>query len=153
MTAVGLYWLPLGAGGQFVRLNGRLYDALAARFKRRPPRDLYHSALQIELPEGTYVVESSRHRCTTGAARTVASSRRARSALVGRAAFGSPTAARRCVEQAFVVNTPGVRLAIPQETAFLEVDDYLTEGWELAEIGSRSSLSSHPRPVAPSPCG
>src|SRR6516165_7575722 len=59
MAAVDLYWLPLGAGGHFVRLNGRLYEALAARLQRRPPRDLYHSALQIELPEGTYVVEQA----------------------------------------------------------------------------------------------
>jgi hypothetical protein len=28
--AVDLYWLPLGAGGHFVRLNGRGYEALAA---------------------------------------------------------------------------------------------------------------------------
>jgi len=59
MAAVDLYWLPLGAGGHFVRLNGRLYEALAARLQRRPPRDLYHSALEIELPEGTYVVEQA----------------------------------------------------------------------------------------------
>jgi hypothetical protein len=26
MAAVDLYWLPLGAGGHFVRLNGRLED-------------------------------------------------------------------------------------------------------------------------------
>ena len=31
MATVDLYWLPLGAGGHFVRLNGRLYEALAAR--------------------------------------------------------------------------------------------------------------------------
>ncbi|HEX6229829.1 MAG TPA: hypothetical protein VFZ41_10265 [Solirubrobacterales bacterium] len=27
-AAVDLYWLPLGAGGHFVRLNGRIYEAL-----------------------------------------------------------------------------------------------------------------------------
>ena len=27
---VDLYWLPLGAGGHFVRLNGRVYERLAA---------------------------------------------------------------------------------------------------------------------------
>jgi hypothetical protein len=59
MAAVDLYWLPLGAGGHFVRLNGRLYEALAARWQRRPPRDLYHSALQVEVPEGTFVVEQA----------------------------------------------------------------------------------------------
>jgi hypothetical protein len=30
-----LYWLPLGVGGHFVRLNGRAYEALAARLQRR----------------------------------------------------------------------------------------------------------------------
>jgi hypothetical protein len=59
MAAVDLYWLPLGAGGHFVRLNGRVYEALAARLQRRPARDLYHSALQVELPEGTFVIEQA----------------------------------------------------------------------------------------------
>lgn len=58
-AAVDLYWLPLGAGGHFVRLNGRVYEALAARLQRRPVCDLYHSALQIQVPEGTYVVEQT----------------------------------------------------------------------------------------------
>ncbi len=35
-AAVDLYWLPLGAGGHFVRLNGRVYEAVAARLQRRP---------------------------------------------------------------------------------------------------------------------
>jgi hypothetical protein len=59
MAGVDLYWLPLGAGGHFVRLNGRVYEALAARLHRRPARDLYHSALQVELPEGTFVIEQA----------------------------------------------------------------------------------------------
>ena len=54
---VDLYWLPLGAGGNFVRLNGRLYEALLSRLQRRPARDLYHSALVVALPEARYVVE------------------------------------------------------------------------------------------------
>ena len=58
-AAVDLYWLPLGAGGHFVRLNGRIYEALAARLQRRPRRDLYHSALQVQVPEGTYVIEQA----------------------------------------------------------------------------------------------
>jgi hypothetical protein len=58
-SAVDLYWLPLGAGGHFVRLNGRIYEALAARLQRRRPRDLYHSALQVEVPEGTFVIEQA----------------------------------------------------------------------------------------------
>jgi hypothetical protein len=30
-TGVDLYWLPLGAGGQSVRLNGQIFEFLAAR--------------------------------------------------------------------------------------------------------------------------
>ena len=59
MAAIDLYWLPLGAGGHFVRLNGRLYEALAARLERRPARDLYHCALQVEVPEATFVIEQA----------------------------------------------------------------------------------------------
>jgi hypothetical protein len=59
MAAVDLYWLPLGAGGHFVRLNGRLYEALAARLERRPARDLYHSALQVEVSQGSFVIEQA----------------------------------------------------------------------------------------------
>ena len=59
MAGVDLYWLPLGAGGHFVRLNGRVYEALASRLQRRPARELYHSALQVELPEGTFVIEQA----------------------------------------------------------------------------------------------
>ncbi len=49
--------MPLGAGGHFVRLNGRAYEALAARIERRPACDLYHSALQVQVSEGTFVIE------------------------------------------------------------------------------------------------
>ena len=58
-AAVDLYWLPLGAGGHFVRLNGRLYEAVAARLQRRRAYDLYHSALQVELPDGKFVIEQA----------------------------------------------------------------------------------------------
>lgn len=58
-AAVDLYWLPLGAGGHFVRLNGRAYEAVAARLQRRSACDLYHSALQVEIPGATYVIEQA----------------------------------------------------------------------------------------------
>jgi hypothetical protein len=58
-AAVDLYWLPLGAGGRSIRLNGLAYEALAALVGRRPPCDLYHSALQVEVAEGTYVIEQT----------------------------------------------------------------------------------------------
>ena len=51
-ASVDLYWLPLGAGGHSVRLNGRVYEAVAARLLRRAPRDLYHSALGSRVPAG-----------------------------------------------------------------------------------------------------
>ena len=54
-----LYWLPLGAGGHFVRFNGRVYEAVAARLQRRPACDLYHSALQVEVPGAKYVIEQA----------------------------------------------------------------------------------------------
>jgi hypothetical protein len=54
---VDLYWLPLGAGGHFVRVNGRVYEWLKARIERREPLNLYHSALEVDLPEGRYVIE------------------------------------------------------------------------------------------------
>jgi hypothetical protein len=54
---VDLYWLPLGAGGRSVRVNGRVFEAVAARLARRPPCDLYHSALEVRVPEGAFVIE------------------------------------------------------------------------------------------------
>src|ERR1700686_4048074 len=58
-SGIDLYWLPLGAGGNFVRFNGRVYEAIKARLDRRPVCDLYHSALQVFVPEGRYVVENT----------------------------------------------------------------------------------------------
>ena len=58
-AAVGLYWLPLGAGGHFVDSSSRVYEALVARLERRPASDLYHSALQVEVAEGTFVIEQA----------------------------------------------------------------------------------------------
>jgi hypothetical protein len=55
--SVDLYWLPLGAGGHSVRLNGRAYEAILAGLQRRPRYDLYHSALLVAVPEGTYAIE------------------------------------------------------------------------------------------------
>jgi hypothetical protein len=56
-ASVDLYWLPLGAGGRFVRLNGRLYEAAAALRARRPPSDLYHSALEVRVGMSRFVIE------------------------------------------------------------------------------------------------
>jgi hypothetical protein len=57
MTGIDLYWLPLGAGGHSVRLNGRIFEALAARLAGRRRCDLYHSGLEVRVPEGRFVIE------------------------------------------------------------------------------------------------
>jgi hypothetical protein len=56
---VDLYWLPLGAGGHSVRLNGRVFEAVVAWLEKRPAKDLYHSALIVRVPEGEFVIEQA----------------------------------------------------------------------------------------------
>ncbi len=58
-ASVDLYWLPLGAGGHSVRLNGKVFEAVAARIERRTPAALYHSALAVNAPEGHFVIEQA----------------------------------------------------------------------------------------------
>lgn len=54
---IDLYWLPLGAGGRSVRLNGRVYEAMLARLEKRSPLALYHSAIVVNAPSGCFVIE------------------------------------------------------------------------------------------------
>ncbi len=68
---VDLYWLPLGAGGHSVRLNGRVFEAVAARLERRAPCDLYHSGLEVRVPEGRFVIEQAPIRDSNGGERGV----------------------------------------------------------------------------------
>ena len=70
-ASVDLYWLPLGAGGYSVRLNGRVFEFVAARIARRPTCDLYHSALVVRVPEGCFVIEQAPVRDRSGAQRGV----------------------------------------------------------------------------------
>jgi hypothetical protein len=71
-AGIDLYWLPLGAGGHFVRLNGRAYELLTARAgRRRAVCDLYHSALEVRAPEGRFVIESAPIRAADGPERGV----------------------------------------------------------------------------------
>jgi hypothetical protein len=56
---IDLFWLPLGAGGWFVQMNGRIYEAIMARHEHRPRFDLYHSALEVRVPEGRFVIENA----------------------------------------------------------------------------------------------
>jgi hypothetical protein len=72
VAGVDLYWLPLGAGGHSVRLNGRVFEAVASRLGHRPARDLYHSALEVHVPEGRFVIEQAPVPDGDGARRGVA---------------------------------------------------------------------------------
>jgi hypothetical protein len=56
-TRVDLFWLPLGAGGWFVRSNGRVYEWLSARRHHQRASDLYHSGLVLRLDDVSYAVE------------------------------------------------------------------------------------------------
>jgi hypothetical protein len=58
-TGIDLYWLPLGAGGHSVRLNGKVFEAVAAWLGSRERCDLYHSALQVYAPEVRFVIEQA----------------------------------------------------------------------------------------------
>jgi hypothetical protein len=80
-AAVDLYWLPLGAGGHSVRLNGRVFELLVALRYRRTALDLYHSALEVSVDGSRYTIEM------TPAGRDEASSRGV--------AFEAPVGSRR----------------------------------------------------------
>jgi len=67
-----------------VRLNGRVYERVVAWLERRDALALYHTALRVKLPEGTYVIEQAPVRDGRGAERGV----------VAEGAVGSRRAAR-----------------------------------------------------------
>lgn len=46
-AAVDLYWIPLGAGANVVRISGKFFEAASALVARRSRCDLYHSALVV----------------------------------------------------------------------------------------------------------
>jgi hypothetical protein len=82
-SAVDLYWLPLGAGGRSVRLNGLAFEALVAGFERRTACDLYHSALVVRTPEGRFAIEMTPVRDGDGATRGVVAEGAVGSRLAG----------------------------------------------------------------------
>lgn len=59
MTGIDLYWLPLGAGGQSVRFNGKVFEAVAAVLERRERCHLYHAGLEVRVPDGRFVIEQA----------------------------------------------------------------------------------------------
>lgn len=56
-AAVDLYWIPLGAGAHSVRLNGKVFEAVNAIRQHRSRFDLYHSALEVLVPDGRFAIE------------------------------------------------------------------------------------------------
>lgn len=56
-SSVDLYWIPLGSGNHSVRLNGKMFEAVSALLEHRPRRDLYHTALELVVPDGRFVIE------------------------------------------------------------------------------------------------
>jgi hypothetical protein len=60
-AAVDLFWIPLGAGigvgARVVRSSGRLFEWAGARVQRRRACPLYHSALEVTVPAGRFVLE------------------------------------------------------------------------------------------------
>jgi hypothetical protein len=83
-AAVDLYWIPLGAGGHVVRLNGKAYEAIKALAERRPRYALYHSALEISVPVGRFVIESAPIRDDRGLERGVVGEGPVGTRLLGR---------------------------------------------------------------------
>jgi hypothetical protein len=57
LAAVDLLWIPLGAGARVVRASGTVYEAVSALAQRRRPCALYHSALEVIVPEGRFTIE------------------------------------------------------------------------------------------------
>jgi len=56
-AAAVLLWIPLGAGTSVVRRSGRLFESMSALVQRRRRFDLYHSALEVTVPAGRFVIE------------------------------------------------------------------------------------------------
>jgi len=59
IASIDLFWLPLGAGGHSVRLNGKVFEWVAAGLARRERCDLYHSALEVRLPASRFIIEQA----------------------------------------------------------------------------------------------
>ena len=68
---VDLYWIPLGAGERFVRFNGKVYEAISALLGHRRRFDIFHTALEIMLPAGRFIVEMTPIPRTAGVERGV----------------------------------------------------------------------------------
>jgi hypothetical protein len=70
-SGVDLYWLPLGARGHVLRIGGKLFEAVASWLEHREARDIYHSVLEVRVPEGRFVIEMGPVADSNGAGRGV----------------------------------------------------------------------------------
>jgi hypothetical protein len=61
----------LGAGAHVVRASGKIFETASALLQRRHPCDLYHSALEVRVPEGRFVIEMTPVRDSRGEQRGV----------------------------------------------------------------------------------
>ena len=68
---VELLWIPLGTGASVVRASGRAYEALVAAAARRARAPLFHSALEVTMPDGRYAIEVTPVPDADGASRGV----------------------------------------------------------------------------------
>ena len=68
---VDLYWIPLGAGAHVVRLSGKAYEAITAFIGRRTQCALYHTALEVDVSDARFVIESAPIRDREGRVRGV----------------------------------------------------------------------------------
>jgi hypothetical protein len=71
LGAIDLYWIPLGAGAHVVRLSGKVYEATTSFIGRRPRCALYHTALEVGVSDGRFVIESAPIRDSDGRERGV----------------------------------------------------------------------------------
>jgi hypothetical protein len=72
--ALDLFWIPLGAGAHAARVSGTVFEAVSATLERRARCRLYHSALEVRVPEGRYVIEQTPVPDAHGEARGVVAS-------------------------------------------------------------------------------
>jgi len=85
--AVLLLWLPLGAGGHVVSLNGRVFEAISAARQHRPRASLFHAALEVRLDGSTHVIEMTPEWGNGGGYRGVVATGPVGSPLLGRSRF------------------------------------------------------------------
>ena len=57
--SIDLYWIPLGAEAHVVKVSGKVFEACSALVQRRERCDLYHSALEVRVPGGRFVIEQA----------------------------------------------------------------------------------------------